>query len=80
MKYWFGVQWGQSYLMGEGASLAMVDHPSSDVIMIKNTLWDGCFITLTSLVPHLFLLGLLKLNLILFLDQLRLAWGDERWW
>ena len=24
LKYWVGVQWGQSYLMGEGASLALV--------------------------------------------------------
>ena len=37
------------------------------------------FITLISLAPHLFLLGWLKLNLIL-LDHLRLAKGDECWW
>ena len=35
MKYWVGVQWGQSYLMGEGASLALVGNPSSDGITIK---------------------------------------------
>ena len=29
--------------------------------------------------PHLLLLGWLKLNLVLLLDQLRLAEGDERW-
>ena len=36
------------------------------------------FVTSTSLAPHLFLLGWLKLNPILLLDQMRLACGDER--
>ena len=53
---------------GEGASLAFIGHPSSE-----NTLWGKCFITSTSFTPHLFLLGWLKLNLTLLLDQLRLA-------
>ena len=35
MKYWVGVQRSQSYLMGEGASLALVGHPSSDGVTIK---------------------------------------------
>ena len=35
-------------------------------------LWGRYFITSTSLTPHLFLLGLLKLNLMFLLDQLRL--------
>ena len=35
-------------------------------------LWGRCF-TSTSFTPHLFLLGWLKLNLALLLDQLRLA-------
>ena len=35
-------------------------------------LWGRCF-TSTSFAPHLFLLGWLKLNLALLLDQLRLA-------
>ena len=39
-----------------------------------------CFITSPSFAPHLFLLGWLKLNLILLLDQLKLPQGDERWW
>ena len=39
-----------------------------------------CFITSPSFAPHLFLLGQLKLNLILLLDQLKLPQGDERWW
>ena len=30
--------------------------------------------------PNLLQLGWLKLNLILLLDKLRLASGDERWW
>ena len=32
-KYWVGVQQGQFYL--EGASLALVGHPSSDGVTIK---------------------------------------------
>ena len=54
---------------GEGASLALIGHPSSHD---KNALWGRCF-TSTSFAPHLFLLGWLKLNLALLLDQLRLA-------
>ena len=46
----------------------------------KNTLWGRCFIISTSLAPHIFLLGWLKLNLNLLLDQLRPAYGDECWW
>ena len=38
----------------EGASLALVGHPSSDRVTIKR---GRCFITLTSLTPHFFLLG-----------------------
>ena len=34
-------------LWGEGASLALVGHPSSDVATIKNALWGRSF-TLTS--------------------------------
>ena len=34
LKYWVGVQRGYSY-RGEGASLALVGHPSSNGIMIK---------------------------------------------
>ena len=57
---------------GEGPSLALAGHPSSDGVTIKNALRGRCF-TSTSFAPHLFLLGWLKLNLALFLDQLRLA-------
>ena len=35
LQYWVGVQQGQSYLMGKGASLALVGHPFSDGITIK---------------------------------------------
>ena len=40
----------------------------------------GCFIKSTSPTPYLFLLGQLKLNLTLLLDQLRMALEDECWW
>ena len=61
---------------GEGTSLVLIGHPFSDGIVMYcmvNTLWGRCFITSSSLTSHLFLLGSLKLNLILLLDQLRLA-------
>ena len=35
LKYWVGVQQGQSYLMGEGASLPLVAHPSNDDVTMK---------------------------------------------
>ena len=37
LKYWVGVQLGQSYLMDIGASIALVSHPSSDNVTIKIT-------------------------------------------
>ena len=39
----------------------------------KNTLWVRCFITSSSLAPHLFLLGWLKRNLIFLLDHFRVT-------
>ena len=60
---------------GECASLALVGHPSSDGVTIKMPYGVDVLHR-----PHLFLLGWLKLNLSLLLDQLRLAKGDERWW
>ena len=58
---------------GEGASLALVAHPSRDGVTIKMG-YDGVDVfTLTSFVHHLFLLDWLKLNLALLLDQLRLV-------
>ena len=59
---------------GEGTSLALAgdgdknDKDAHD----KNALWGRCF-TLTSFAPNLFLLGWLKVNLALLLDQLRLV-------
>ena len=35
LKYWAGVQRGQSYLIGRRCLLALVGHPSSDGITIK---------------------------------------------
>ena len=72
LKYWVGIQWGQSYLRGEGSSLALVRHPYSDGIMIK--IPYGVDILLHN-HPHApsFPVGLVKLNLILMLDQFRLA-------
>ena len=35
LKYWVSAQRGQSYLRGEAVYLAMVGHPSSDVVTIK---------------------------------------------
>ena len=60
---------------GECTFLALVGHPSSDGIINhnENNLWGRCFFTLISLIPHLFIFVWLKLNLILSLDQLRLA-------
>ena len=56
---------------GEGVFLALVGYPSSDSVTTKITyVVDG---TSTSLASHVFLLEWLKRNLILLLDQLRLA-------
>ena len=35
LKYWVGVQWGQSYLMGRRCLLALVGNTSSDGVTIK---------------------------------------------
>ena len=67
LKYWVGVQRGQSYLMGRRCLFRFGWYHN------KNTLWGRCFITSTSFATYLFLLGWLKLNLILLLDQLRPA-------
>ena len=59
---------------GEGASLALVSPPSSDGATIEIPYGVNVLaIASTSLPPHLFLVEWLKLNLILLLDQLRLA-------
>ena len=35
LKYWVGVQQGQSYLMGRSASLALIGLPSTDGVIMK---------------------------------------------
>ena len=57
---------------GEGASLALVSHSSSDGATIKMP-YRVDVLHQPALHPHLFLLGCLKLNMVLLLDQLRLA-------
>ena len=57
---------------GEGVSLALAGHHSSDGITVK--IPYGVDVLLHQPALHsIFLLGWLKLNLILLLDQLRLA-------
>ena len=79
-KNWICVQWGQSYLMGRRCLFILGWPNFSWWYHNKNTLCGRCFITSTSLAPHLFLLDWLKPNLILLIDQLRLRKRDERWW
>ena len=68
LKSWVRVQRGQSYVTGR--CLFSLGWPSFYWwFHNKNALW-GSF-TSTSSAPHLFLLGWLKLNLALLLDQLR---------
>ena len=64
---------------GEGASIALVGHPSSGGITIKIPRGVDVLLHRPASHPHLFLLGWLKLNLTLLLDQLRLAKGHDRW-
>ena len=61
---------------GEGASLALVRHPSSNSIVTKIPFVVD--VLLHQPASHIFLLRWLKLNLILLLDQLKPAYGDER--
>ena len=80
LKYWVGVQWGQSYLMERRCLFNIGWSLFEWWYHDKNTLLGWCFITSTSLAPDLFLLAWLKLSLVLFLDQLGLAQGDKCWW
>ena len=59
-------------LWEEGTSLALAANPSSDGVMIKMP-YGADVLHWPASHPHLFLLGWLKLNLALLLDQLRLA-------
>ena len=62
LKYWVPVQRGQSYFeklpWREGASLALVGHPSSDGVTIKMPYWVDVFID--QLCTPSFPIGLVK--------------------
>ena len=73
MEYLAGVQMNQSYCMERRCLFSLGWPPFSWWYHNKSALWVRCFISLTSVSLHLFLLGLLKVNLILSLDQLRLT-------
>ena len=60
-----------STLFSVNSAMATAMH-CSFFIALDPILWGRCF-TSTSFSPHLFLLGWLKLNLALFLDQLRVC-------
>ena len=72
LKYWVGVQLGQSYLMGEGVSLALVHHPSSDGVTIKIFYGVDVYYINQPFTPSL-PIGLVQLNLTLLLDQSRVT-------
>ena len=71
LKYWVDVQWVQSFFMGR-CLLSLGWPPFQRWCHEKIPMWGRSF-TSTIFAPHLFLLGWLKLNLALLLDQLRLA-------
>ena len=62
LKYWVGVQRGQSYLMGRSCLFSHGWRPFQCWCHDKNALWGRCF-TSTSFAPHVFPLCCLKLNL-----------------
>ena len=64
---------------GEGASLALAGHPSNDGVTIRMT-YGVDVLHQPASTPSFPPIGLVKLNLALSLVQLRLAWGDKRWW
>ena len=61
LKYWVSVQWVSLMSWGEGVSLALVGHLSSDGVN-KNNLWSRSYIMSTSLHPYFSLLCWIKLN------------------
>ena len=63
---------------GEDASLALIGLPSSNGVMIKIP-YGVDVLLIDQPRTQIVILGWLKLNLTLFLDQLRLAYGDEHW-
>ena len=70
LKYWFGVPWGKSFLMGR-CLFSLGWQPFQ--WWCSDILWGRSFNTLASLAPHLFLLSWLKLNLTLLSNQFRWA-------
>ena len=58
---------------GEGASVALVGHPFSDGVTIKIPYGVDILLHPSASHPNFSCMGYLKLNLILLLDQLRLA-------
>ena len=65
---WCPASMGSLTSWQEGASLALVDHPSSDVVTIKIHYGIDVLLHRPASHPHC-----LKLNLTLLLDRLRLA-------
>ena len=70
LKYWFGVPWGKSFLMGR-CLFSLGRQPFQ--WWCYDILWGRSFTTLASVAPHLFLMSWLKLNLTLLSNQLRWA-------
>ena len=63
LKYWTGVQQGQSYLTGRRCLFSLGWPPFYWWCHNKNALWGRCF-TSTNFQPTIFLLGWLKLTLV----------------
>ena len=77
LKYWLGVQWGQSYHMEEGTSLILVGHPSSDDVQIKVPY--GVNILLHPPASHpSFPIGLVKTESDFIIRSVETGLG--RWW
>ena len=64
-----------THISGLGAILTQVDnyHNAKPIIIASQTTSQSLCFTSTSFAPHLFLLGWLRLNLALLLDQWKLA-------
>ena len=63
LKYWVGVWQCHLTSWGEGASLTLVDHPSSDDFMMKYLMGQMIYYIDQPCIPSLFLLNWLKLNI-----------------
>ena len=60
LQYWVGVQRDQFYLMGEGASLAFVGHPSTDGVAVKSPYGVDVLLHQQASHPPSFTIGLVK--------------------